>query len=117
MPGLDKLWPFARTWPGGIAAVLSFLWPIFYAPKKVTETWRWYMYEFFGDRKVEDCLMASVTPEFPAMYGPKKWAIPKSLAEIAAETGYSESRLPGCLERLRRRGTVFAEGDKWKAKL
>lgn len=110
-----NLWPFAKTWEGYLVAALSFLLAIFYGQKKLLETYRWCMYELF-DRRVENYLLDSFGPEVLTMHGPRRWPIPRSIADISKATGLPEWRvLPSLARLLSLRRTVARDGDNWKA--
>jgi len=70
------------------------------------ETWDWYMDRFF-DWKVRDFLEMSVTPEKVGSQGQVlRWAIPRSIKEIAKATNFSEWRVRGCLKRLKKKKVI-----------
>jgi len=109
-------WPFARTawgWTVGIAEV-SFA--LYYAPKKMLETWDWYL-DRFRDHKVlafleEQIVRANyVKPE-----GRPQSATPKSVRDIAEGTHLSEKKVLGSLKRLKRKKAVTAmPNGEWRA--
>lgn len=114
---MQVLWPYARTVWGWLAfaytALLTAL-ALYYAPKKMFETWRWYMNEF-RDPAIRDHLSRSVTSPKLTMAGEKRWAIPQSVPEIANALGWSERRVRASLTRLKRRGEVEETTDgKWR---
>jgi|ERR1017187_9204296 hypothetical protein len=112
-PWWHNLWPFAKTWEGYLAATVTTVLAVFYGNKKMIETYEWYMYRYY-DRKVEDCLRASVSSELLTQHGPRRWTIPKSLGDISRDTGFSNRRVSACLKRLLRKRLVLADGEKWK---
>ncbi len=114
--GWRDLWPFARTWSGYLAAGLSVLLAIFYSPKKMLETYDWYLYRFV-DQKTKEYLEKSVTPECPTMHGPRIWGIPKSIPEISNGTALSARQVTASLKRLEKKSLVVSDRDNWKIKI
>lgn len=82
----------------------------YYGARKMLETYEWYMDRFF-DWKVRDFLQKSVVSQFGSHGQIARWAVAKSTKEIAETTRMSESRVRGCLKRLKRKN-VITEDDK-----
>jgi hypothetical protein len=116
MHDLGYWWPFARTAWGWTVATVGGLAAIYYGPKKMLETYDWYMDRFF-DYKVREQLENGVTL---ASYGTSaggriQSATPMSVEDIAKAVGYSEKRVRNCLKRLSRNKEVMrVGGDVWK---
>src|SRR5437016_1029075 len=102
------LWELLHTWQGVILAVFAALCTIYYGPRKMLETWDWYLERFY-DSKVREFLHSQVTAEFVTAHGPRRWGIPKSIPEISLGTGMSEKRVRACLKRLRKKKQVEQE--------
>jgi hypothetical protein len=114
---LQALRELLQTWQGVVLSILAALGAIYYGPRKMLETYDWYM-DRFWDYAVRDFLRSSVVPQRLTNYGEvTAKAISKSLAEISAATGRSEKRVLGSLKRLRRRHQVSPDGERWKAAL
>jgi hypothetical protein len=114
---LHALRELLQTWQGAALSILAILGTIYYGPRKMLETYDWYM-DRFWDYKVRDFLRSQVIPHRITSYGelaPK--AIPQSISEITAAVGRPEKRILGSLKRLRRRHQVTPDGEKWKAVL
>jgi hypothetical protein len=114
---LGYWWPFARTAWGWTVASASGVAALYYGPKKMWETFDWYMDRLF-DHKVQDYLEKNVeiTNIFRPNGGRDQISNPKSVSEIAEAVGYSEKRVLRCLKRLRRKDVVIRHGvDKWRA--
>ena len=112
---LGYWWPFARTAWGWIWASLTILAAVYYGPKKMLETFDWYM-NCFRDYKVRDYLESLVIVSHLANAPAHTRAEVKSVQQIAEATHLSEKRAKGCLGRLRAKGIVRPAGqDGWRA--
>ena len=112
---MQALRALLQTWQGVVLAVLAVVGAIYNGPRKVLETYYWYM-EWLRDHKVSNFLRSSMIPPRLTAYGElAAKPIPKSLSEISAATGLSEKRTLGSLKRLQRKHSVAPDGDKWKA--
>jgi hypothetical protein len=108
-------WPFARTAWGWIWACGTVLAVIYYGPRKMLETFAWYMNRFV-DYKVRDFLESLVVVSHLANAPTRDRLEVKTPMQIAEATGLSEKRVKGCLKRLREKGVVRAYGqDGWRA--
>jgi hypothetical protein len=117
MPKLGYWWPFAETVWGWTVATIGGVAALYYGPRKVLETFDWYM-DRFVDYKVNDFLHSHVIKSKLQLPGGGRGqtATPKTVGEIARATDMSEKRVRGCLQRLRRRKCVTQESeDKWRA--
>lgn len=105
------LWPILGT----IAAVIGSLLGIYYGPKKMLETYDWYMYRFF-DFKVHLHLESKKTQAQLTRFGHQpSAAMPLSVREICEATGLSERRVRASLGRLYKQRKVHPHtDDKWK---
>jgi hypothetical protein len=105
-----------RTWQGVVLSILAILGAIYYGPRKMLETWDWYL-DHFVDRKVMDAIsVPKPSPPVGAMYlgppGPKER--PYKLQELSLVTGRSDASVFTSLRRLQRRGKVQLTHDgKW----
>src|ERR1017187_350884 len=106
------LWPYARNWWGTIVAAVTILAAFYHGPRFMLETYEFYMDRLF-DHKVREFLDKQVSAEVLTQYGPKVWAIPKSLPEISTATNMPERRVAGCLRRLKRKRAVIGDGENW----
>jgi hypothetical protein len=112
---LGYWWPFARTAWGWIVASAAGLAAVYYGPKKMLETFDWYMNRF-RDYKVRDYLESLVIVSHLANAPAHNKAEVKSVQQIAAATHLSEKRVTGCLKRLRNKGDVKTFGQNgWRA--
>lgn len=108
-----QLWPYTHTWWGWTVGVVSAFLAIYHGPRKVWETYDWYMEKLF-DHKVSDFLETKVT-KGASMNGKRlTFPTPTSVEEIATATGFSTKRVLGCLRRLKRKKAVANEGERWK---
>jgi hypothetical protein len=112
---LGYWWPFARTAWGWIVASATILAGFYYFPKKMLETFDWYMNRF-RDYKVRDFLESLVIISPLANEQAHTRAEVKSVQQIASATRLSEKRVKGCLRRLREKRIVKTSGqDGWRA--
>ena len=112
---LGYWWPFAQTAWGWTVASVGGLTALYYGPKQMLETFDWYM-DRFVDYKVRDFLDSQIVVHIHIGGRRPQQAQPKSIAEIAASTGYSEKRVRKCLRRLKRKKAVISEKpDYWKS--
>ena len=112
---LGYWWPFAQTAWGWTIATVGGLTALYYGPKKMLETFDWYM-DRFVDYKVKDFLDSQIILLVHSAGGRPQHAQPKSIAEIAVGTGYSEQRVRKCLQRLRRKKAVILDKPNyWKS--
>jgi hypothetical protein len=114
---LGYWWPFAQTAWGWTIATVGGLAAVYYGPRKMLETWDWYLDRFF-DCKVREYLQSAVTFAYykPRAGGVPQYAKPKTVSEIALATKFSEKRVLKCLTRLSKRKEVIKLGnDTWKA--
>lgn len=114
---LGYWWPFARTVWGSTIAILGVIAAFYYGPKKVLETFDWYMNRFV-DYKVDDYLHDNVKTGAINFNGQMQWATAKPIADIVEATKLSEKRVRACLKRLKKNDRVREEvADWWKAKI
>lgn len=110
-----EFWPYAHnTWGWTVACITAIAW-VYYGPKKMLETYDWYM-QRFKDYEVEDYLRSQKTPEKITGIGlfPAK-PMSKTISEISTAIGKTENSVRGSLMRLKRRNRIDRELDKWKA--
>lgn len=108
---------FFKSWQGVIAGSIAVAATIYYGPRRVLETFDWYM-DRFKDYKVRDFLRSNVIPRRLTAHGEMSaQAIAKSISEIGAGTTMSAKSVAGSLKRLQRRHHVTPDGEKWKAVL
>jgi len=116
---LGYWWPFAQTAWGWTVATVGGLAALYYGPRKMFETFDWYMDRFF-DHKVLAFLESHITIAnyvAPNALRPQ-WATMKSVPEIAKAIGFSEKRVLGCLRRLKRKKEVVPiPPDLWKVNI
>jgi hypothetical protein len=116
---LGDWWPFARTVWGWTVASIGGLAALYYAPRKMFETFDWYM-DRFVDYKVADYLKSEVEISHKVYeeHYRRQTAKPHSIKEIADATRYSEKRVQRCLRRLEKKKSV-ARDDKghWRAEV
>jgi hypothetical protein len=112
-----QLWEFTKTWQGASVTALAVLASIYYGPKKVLETFDWYM-DRFRDYKVREFLRSNMIPRRLTAHGEMSaHAIARSIIDISAGTKMSAKSVVGSLKRLRRRHHVTPDGENWKAVL
>jgi hypothetical protein len=112
-----EIWQFFRTWQGLAAAVFAALATIYYGPRKMFETWDWYL-DQFRDRKVMDAISVPKPARSGASLSnfgpPPPKESPYELYELAHMTDRSESSVMASLRRLQKRGKVKLTHDgKW----
>ena len=114
---LGYWWPFAQTAWGWTVATAGGMAALYYGPRKVLETFDWYM-DRFWDSKVQNFLESQITKSafvHPGGFRSQS-SVPKTVSEIAQQIGFSERRVRACLERLIRHKKVTREGpDSWRA--
>jgi hypothetical protein len=108
-----NLWPYAQTWSGWIVAGISFFIAVYHGPKKLWETYEWYMERLF-DSRVKEFLESHVRKDIGRGGQQLVWGTPKSVPEIAKATEMSEKRTLNCLRRLEKKKAVSREGNNWK---
>jgi len=114
---LRALRELLQTWQGSVLSIVAALGAIYYGPKKMLETYDWYM-DRFWDHKVTEFLRSNVKPPtLTAMGEIAAKAIPRSVGEISKALEWPEKRTLRSLKRLKRRHQVTADGEKWKAVL
>lgn len=114
---LGYWWPFAQTAWGWTVATVGGVAALYYGPKKMFETWDWYM-DRFRDHKVMEYLEAQITRNnySTASGGRQQQALPKTVSEIMDATGRSEKSVRSSLRRLKRKKAVTShQADLWKA--
>jgi len=108
---------FFKSWQGVIAGNIAVVATIYYGPRRVLETYDWYM-DRFRDYKVRDFLRSNVIPpRWTARGEIGARATAKSITEISASTKMSQKQVAGSLKRLQRRHHVAPDGENWKAVL
>jgi len=107
-----QIWDFLKSWQGVAVAALAGLGTVYYGPRKMLETYDWYLDRFF-DSKVREFLESNVTPEYLTVHGPRRWGVAKSIPDISAATRMSEKRVTACIERLKKKKLVTRQGDDW----
>jgi hypothetical protein len=65
---LHALRELLQTWQGAALSILAILGTIYYGPRKMLETYDWYM-DRFWDYKVRDFLRSQVIPHRITSYG------------------------------------------------
>ena len=107
---------FFRTWQGFAVAILGGAATVYYGPKKMLETWDWYIDRFI-DRKVMDAVRfpKPAPARGQSNYGPQPpKESPYETYELAHMTGRSESAVIASLRRLEKRGKIKLTHDgKW----
>ena len=114
---LGYWWPFAQTAWGWTVATIGGLAAIYYGPRKMLETYDWYMDRFF-DHKIQSALDATIekSNHINPDRSVSQWAKPRTVKEIIEVTGYPEKRVRAGLKRLKRKKSVLqVEPDSWKA--
>jgi hypothetical protein len=111
----SNIWPYARTWWGTIVGVSTILLAIYYGPRKMLETWDWYM-ERFTDSKVRQFLKDHRIEirAAPDKYGQSEYARRWTTVELAAALKFRERRVARSLERLRIKNQVRCSGSEWE---
>jgi len=111
------VWPFARTWWGTIVGVATILLAVYYGPRKMLETWDWYI-ERFTDSKVCQFLKEhpgeyKMSQDFGENYYQVNYWTPEALAEAV---GFGRCRVARSLVRLKQQGRVELLREGWIAK-
>jgi hypothetical protein len=112
----SHFWPYAQTGWGWTVAIATALLAIYYGPRRVLETYDWYLDRFF-DSKVRHFVDGRRTPPQQTSSGHfMSWGTPTSVSEIAAATKLSEKRVRASLARLEKKKAAVALKDgNWKA--
>jgi hypothetical protein len=97
---------FLKSWQGFLATSFAFLAAIYYGPKKVLETWDWYMDRFF-DSKVKALMEEHARRAESA--GARSLTIP----EISKGINISERRVGKSLGCLKTKRSVRQHGESW----
>ena len=97
-------------------AIATFAYAIFLAPKKVMQARDFYLDKCF-DSKVREALEAKRTaPQLLTSGRFTRWGKPTPVLQLASETGFSERRVIGCLNRLKKKKQAVQQDDgEWKA--
>jgi hypothetical protein len=108
----EAVWPFAKTVSGAVAAILTFSYAasrlMFDLLDRLRSRW---------DGKVQEFLDSNVTKSIHMPTGGQlQKGNPKSVAEIASSTGFSEKRVLASLKRLKLKRLVTSDSPgSWKA--
>jgi hypothetical protein len=102
-----------RTWQGLTLASVSFLATLYYGPRKMLETWDWYLDRLFHS-KVRHFLHGKVTTIFKTAQGDTVYGELKTVDEIAKGTNLPEQRVRKSLVALQRKKEVVEEDGKWR---
>lgn len=107
-----ELWSYIRN-VGAVAAVGL---AIYYGPRKMLETWDWYLDRFL-DAKVRHALNQNRAPMKEVSAGRfVRIGLGVDLADLATQCGISEKRARARLRRLERRGeAIDCRNDGWRA--
>jgi IS1 family transposase len=114
---LGYWWPFAQTAWGWTVATIGGFTALYYGPRKMFETFDWYM-DRFRDYKVLEYLEGQIVRNQSIMPsgGRLQQANSKSIGEIVDATGLSEKKVRASLKRLKRKKAVTSHQlDSWKA--
>jgi len=109
---LKILWSLIVGWGGLAAAGIATL---YYGPRKLMETWDWYMFRF-RDRAVLDVIdekrwtPGGVNPDFA--YIPSR-LVPWRMVEIAHRLRRSEQSVGRSLRRLKESRKIQSVGNGW----
>jgi hypothetical protein len=112
---LQIIWNLLKGWAGAIVAILA---AIYYGPRKILETWDWYL-----DRWYDSAVLNVVRRKIPTPvanqnnYSPYVRAYEShGTAGIAKELGRQERSVRKSLHRLVVRGKVVSSAsDTWSA--
>jgi hypothetical protein len=112
---LQALRALLQTWQGLALAILAVIGAIYYGPRKMLETWDWYLDRLWDHRVFEVVEQKRI---FPAtrFRTTAPVELPYSVQDIAASLKRSESSVQKSLKRLRRRGKVEEFQDGWRLK-
>ena len=114
--GLRDLWPYARNWWGLTVAAATLLAAAYYGPKKMLETWDWYLYRWWDSKVLKVLNDKRPQPGWNSLGRKCAAGKPVSMSEIANATGFSEKRISACLIRLHKKGEAQQQEDgEWKA--
>lgn len=110
---------FFRTWQGVAAACVAVLAATYYGPRKVLETWDWYI-DRFRDAPVLGILQERRLVHRASMQNwlppPPPEEIEYGLPEIAERLKRSRKSVGKSLQRLRKRGKVEIYRGGWRIK-
>lgn len=110
------IWAHAQAIWAWTAAVIAVLLAIYYGPKKLLETWDWYLDRFF-DSKVRRVLNEARSKPLVWRDGKVvRYGMPVNVAELAKQSGLKESRVLSALARLRKKEEAIEHSPgEWKA--
>jgi hypothetical protein len=105
------------TWQGLVATLLTVIAALYYGPKKLLETWDWYL-DLFRDAKIMNAIRVPKPYRSNAAlsnFGPQPAKESGyEVLELMDNTGCSENRVRKALVRLEKRGKVHRMHDgKW----
>jgi hypothetical protein len=107
------LFGFLKSWIGALIAILAAL---YYGPRKMLETWDWYVYRF-RDYDVYEIIDQKRDKE--TVVGGKVYTnvppvpAPYSVQEIATKLRRTESSVTRSLKRLKHSKKAAQRGDGW----
>jgi hypothetical protein len=112
MHGWPKLWFYARTFGAVTALALA----AYYGPRKMLETWDWYLDRFL-DAKVRRALHQHRAPMKEISAGRfVRYGLGVDLADLATQCEISEESARARLQRLEKRGeAIDCRDDGWRA--
>jgi predicted Rossmann fold nucleotide-binding protein DprA/Smf involved in DNA uptake len=109
---------FLKSWQGAAAASFALLATIYYGPKKMLETWDWYIDRIGHDDPVSEIVRK---PKHKPIYVQNNVAaydsqveIPYKPEEIANQIGRKQSSVIRSLKRLEKRGKVKEVHGGWE---
>ena len=112
-----EFWNYLHTWQGYVPATIAVAAALYYGPRKMLETWDWYM-DRFHDFRVAEILTRPRKDYRFVRRGINQSATvlrdsPFTVAEIAKQIGRDEKSVRSSLRRLERRGKVKQYSTGW----
>jgi hypothetical protein len=110
---LSMLWHFLKGWSGLVFGILATL---FYGPKKLIETWDWYLDRFYDSAVFAIVKKPVFRPVLRSSNIPSPGKVehvlsPHQAGEISKQLKRKEKRVTSSLRRLESRGKI--KGDGW----
>jgi hypothetical protein len=115
---LQALRALLQTWQGVVLTILAILGAIYYGPRKMLETYDWYL-DRFRDNDVFFLIQRRKMVSMGAVANfapPSLKELPYTVKEIADHLARKESSIERSVNRLTKRGKLEPFQDGWRLK-
>jgi hypothetical protein len=121
---LHALRELLQTWQGAVLSILAVVGAIYYGPRKMLETWDWYL-DRFKDQPIIDAMLELRMPPrvMPDPRGPQ-YASPAivsiiqegsySVGDLAKILNRSHQSIGKSIRRLKKKGKIEQQGGGFK---